>query len=212
MQYKAYIFDYDYTLVFSEPAILMCFHHMFDASGLERATDEDIVRTIGMPLKDAISELTGIIEDKKLEDMRAAFSCKADEVMNTHSVFFPDTIAVLKKIKQSGCKVGIVSNKQRRRISQMLEMHGLMEYVDTIVGPEDFNEYKPDPEGLLLAMERLDIAKADTLFIGDSIIDALTAKNAEVNFIGVTTGTTTEKDFSVEPHKKIIRKLSELLD
>jgi phosphoglycolate phosphatase len=110
-----------------------------------------------------------------------------------------------------GALTGIVSNKLRKRISEMMETAGLSSLINVIIGPEDFKRYKPDPEGLLLAMERLNVSKKDTVYIGDNLIDALTAKNAGVDFIAVLTGKTTEQEFQQEPHRRIIRDLAELL-
>lgn len=212
MNYKAYIFDYDYTLAFSEPGIIMCFRHTFETFGFSGISDEEIVKTIGMPLKDALSLLTGVEDGIMLEKMRACFHGRADEVMNANTELYPDTVPTLEEIRRHGGLIGIVSNKLRRRISDMFEMHGLSGYLDVIIGPEDINTGKPNPEGLLMAIEKLNVKKGETLYIGDSIIDAETARNAGVDFVGVTTGTTTKEDFAKEPYKKIIQKLSELFD
>lgn len=212
MNYKAFIFDYDYTLAFSEPAILMCFRHTFETYGFEGIADGDIVRTIGMPLVDAISALSGVKDEKKLDEMRACFHCRADEVMNVYTELYPDVVPMLCEIRRRGGKIGIVSNKLKRRIVDFFEMKGLSDFADVIIGPEDISGYKPDPEGLLKAIEMLKVKKEETLYVGDSIIDARTAKNAGVDFMGVTTGTTTEADFLSEPRIKVIQKMSELFD
>ncbi len=63
-----------------------------------------------------------------------------------------------------------------------------------IVGGEDVTCEKPDPEGLLKAVETLGRDKQDVLYVGDSLVDAKTAQSAGVDFAAVLTGTT--KDFS----------------
>ena len=65
--------------------------------------------------------------------------------------------------------------------------------MDIIVGGEDVKAAKPSPEGLLLAIKRLHVSKAETLYIGDSTVDAETAQAAGVDFAGVTHGVTTAK-------------------
>lgn len=67
--------------------------------------------------------------------------------------------------------------------------------IDEIVGGEDVNVFKPDPTGLNLMINRLGVSKEDVLYVGDSYIDAETAKNAGVDFAGVLTGSTDEKLF-----------------
>ena len=62
--------------------------------------------------------------------------------------------------------------------------------MEIIVGGEDVKAAKPSPEGLLLAIKRLHVSKAETLYIGDSTIDAETAQAAGIDFAGITHGVT----------------------
>ena len=83
--------------------------------------------------------------------------------------------------------------------------------IDLVIGREDVDIPKPSPEGLLLALDRFGVNRQDILYTGDSLIDAHAAQNAAIDFAAVTTGTTSAREFSVLPHKKIMRNLSELL-
>ena len=71
---------------------------------------------------------------------------------------------------------------------------------------------KPSPEGLLLAIRQLHATKAETLYIGDSTVDAETAQKAGVDFAGITHGMTTAEELKKYPHKKIMSSLEELLE
>ena len=57
--YKAYVFDFDYTLANSEKGIVMCFQLLFEAEGYDGIPEEAIRRTIGMTMYDAMASLTG---------------------------------------------------------------------------------------------------------------------------------------------------------
>jgi len=63
-----------------------------------------------------------------------------------------------------------------------------LQYFDVIVGGEDVAAHKPDPEGLLKAISMVGCQKEEVLFVGDSTVDARTAKNAGVDFVAVLTG------------------------
>lgn len=54
---------------------------------------------------------------------------------------------------------------------------------------------KPNPEGLLFAIQHLKVKHMEILYVGDSLVDVKTAENAKVKFAGVLTGTTTRDDF-----------------
>ena len=54
---------------------------------------------------------------------------------------------------------------------------------------------KPDPEGLLWTVKHLHVEKEEVLYVGDSLVDAKTAENADIAFAAVLTGTTTKEEF-----------------
>lgn len=65
---------------------------------------------------------------------------------------------------------------------------------------------------MLFALKQLHATKAETLYIGDSTVDAETAQAAGVAFAGVTHGVTTAKELGKYPHWKIMSTLNELLE
>lgn len=131
--------------------------------------------------------------------------------MTVNTVLFLETKSVLTALKDSGARIGIISTKYRFRIKELLDQHFPKDFMDIIVGGEDVNAAKPSPEGLLLAIRQLHVSKAETLYIGDSTVDAETAQAAGVDFAGVTHGVTTAKELEKYPHRKIMSSLEELL-
>ena len=140
------------------------------------------------------------------------FREKANEVMSKDTVLYADTVNTLQLLKQSGLNTGIVTTKYHFRIVETLNMHGVMDLIDIIVGGEDVKVPKPSPEGLLLAIDSLNEHLNNVLYIGDSLIDAKTALAANVDFAAVTTGTTKETEFLQYPYVKIVKNLSELFN
>jgi phosphoglycolate phosphatase-like HAD superfamily hydrolase len=78
--------------------------------------------------------------------------------------------------------VGVCSLNSEAACRIALEMHGLDPYVQTIVGRDTVETYKPDPEPLLRTTQSLGVNPAATLFIGDTERDAVTAERAGVAF------------------------------
>jgi len=211
MNYKIYLFDFDYTLANSEKGIVDCFQRVLRKNHYPETPVDTIKRTIGLPMEDALSALTGESASAVIRTLQQQFSAEADELMTKNTRFFPETIPTLTALKEQGCQVGIISTKRRTRIREKLLADNVENLIDIIIGREDVEIPKPSPEGLLLALQRLQGKKCDILYTGDSLIDAHAAQNAALDFAAVTTGTTTAADFSVLPHKKIMRNLSELL-
>ncbi len=194
-KYSAYIFDFDLTLVNSSGAILKCFQHTLKEFGYPLPDDKTITDTIGLPLTDAFDILSGITPNPHKEEMRKTYVAFADGIMAKESVFYPDALGILQALKSAERKVAIVSSKMRYRIVETFEYHTTSFPVDLIIGLDDVHIPKPDPAGLLYAIEKLGVGKSDALYIGDSYIDAQTAENAGVDFAGVMTGSTTREMF-----------------
>ncbi len=198
--YKAYLFDFDYTLADSSKGIVMCYRSILERHGHHGISDEGIKRTIGKTLEQSFSIMTGITDNETLAEYRKEYIAQADKIMTANTFLFPETIKVLKQLKEKGALVGIVSTKYRYRIMELLSKELPENFLDIIIGGEDVHEAKPSPEGLNLAMERLGMEKDNVLYIGDSTVDAETAMTAQVDFAGVLHGMTTREELEVYPH------------
>ena len=71
------------------------------------------------------------------------------------------------------------------------------------IGVGDVMKVKPDPEGLLLAVEKLGVKIEDALYVGDSYVDAMAAEAAGMKFGGVLTGNTMREEFLKYPMETI---------
>ena len=147
---------------------------------------------------------------RKKHHYAEAEAVKFHQYVNT--VLFLETKSVLAALKDSGARIGIISTKFRYRIKELLDQHFPEDFLDIIIGGEDVQTPKPSPEGLLLAIRQLHATKAETLYIGDSTVDAETAQKAGVDFAGITHGMTTAEELKKYPHKKIMSSLEELLE
>ena len=128
--------------------------------------------------------------------------------MTVNTFFFLETVTVLKTLKSQGAQIGIISTKFRFRIREMVDQHFPKDFFDIIIGGEDVKQAKPDPQGIKKALRRLHRRKSETLYIGDSTVDAETAQAAKVDFVGVLNGMTTREELMVYPHRQILDNLS----
>lgn len=195
--YKAYIFDFDYTLGDSSDGIVQSVLYALEKLQEEPKATQEIRKTIGLSLKETYFTLTSSKNEERAEQFATYFKEKADEVMVASTQIYEPVKPVFTALREQGCKIGIVTTKFHYRIDAILAKFDMTEMVDVIVGGEDVKTPKPDPEGLLYAIEQLQLGKTDILYVGDSVVDAKTAEAANVDFAGVLTGTTTEEDFMV---------------
>lgn len=204
------IFDFDYTLADATEAIIECFNYGFEMVGLQSCEVSDIKNTIGMRLPDAFIKLTEIDEKSIIEEFRKHFKIKADKLMTAKTTLFDDTVPILKYLKENDIKTGIVTNKFRYRIEETLAVNNISDLIDIIIGYEDVTNHKPDPTALIAAVDKFMLPKETVLYIGDSVIDAEASQHAGIDFVAVTTGTTTKDEFNAFNYKDIINNLSEL--
>ncbi len=209
--YKGYFFDFDYTLADSGDAIAMCFQAILKKYGYNDISDEAIKAQIGYTWKQGYSALTGVTDEAVLEQCRIEYMAYADTCMAKNTRLYPDTIATLKALKEQGAVVYIVSNKNTDRIMETVRMYGFDEYLDGVIGGEMVTNSKPDSEGVDKAVAMSGLAKSQCVYVGDSHIDAMTAMAAGVDFVGVTTGTTTREKFAQYDNVAVIDELYSLV-
>ncbi len=192
---KAIIFDFDYTLGDSTRGIELSINYALERLGYEKKGTAEIQKTIGLSLKETFEVLT-CSEDVQMAAVFAGlFKEKADKVMVENTILYDGVKETLSELRNKGYKLAIVTTKFHYRINQILSKFDAADLIDRIVGAEDVKLEKPDPEGLLWVTRELGVTKDEVLYVGDSLVDAKTAQNAEVSFAAVLTGTTTRKEF-----------------
>lgn len=211
MDYKAMIFDFDYTLGDCTNGIVLSVNYALDKLGYSVHSVQEIKKTVGLSLKETFFKLAGDNDFEKADRFCDYFEEKADVVMVDSTVLLPGALEIFKFLKENDVKIGIVTTKFHYRINQILNKFHVKDYVDMIIGAEDVKIEKPNPEGLLYMIKKMEIDNEEALYIGDSLVDAETAERANVDFIGVTTGTTQEKEFGKYSNLKIIAKLNDLI-
>ena len=210
--YQLYLFDFDYTLARSEKGILLCFRRVLDRYGYTDLTDDALRRVIGYTLADGFRMLTGQTDPAVLDRYWREYEDEAHRIMTDNTTLYPDAIPVLTALKDAGAKVGIISSKHRSLVTEAMERYGAMGYIDLLVGVSDVARAKPDPAGILFALETLGAAREETLYCGDSFIDAQAAQNAGVPFAAVTTGTNSAADFAGYPCVAVMERLGRILE
>ena len=118
---------------------------------------------------------------------------------------------VLKKLKRMGYKLGMVSGCPRMYVIKDTKEAGIdPKFFEVIVSAEDTKNHKPHPEPILHACKLLKVKPENVIYVGDSIFDYKSAKNAKVEFVAVLTGDVKEKEFRENGVKNIISSVAEL--
>ncbi len=202
---RAVLFDFDFTLADSSEGVVVCMNYALGRLGLPPAPAEAISKTIGLDLHTALRVLAGEEWRSREGEFFEHYVSRADEVMLASTSFLPDAAKVLWKLNDSGYRVGVVTTKYRYRVEQALERDGLRAFVEVIVGFDDVSRPKPAPDGLLRAAASLGIPTGDCVYVGDSEVDAIAARAADMAFVAVLSGTTEEEVFARYPARAVLR-------
>jgi phosphoglycolate phosphatase len=193
MPVRAVLFDFDLTLADSSAPIVACTEHALRALGCPPAPPAQIRSVIGLPLPAMFRALTECGEDE--EGRAGAFARhfveRADEIMVPGTQIYPQVPELFARLREQGLVIGIVSGKFRYRIDAILALAGLQSHVKVVVGGEDVQRHKPDPEGLTYALAQLGVPAAAAIYVGDHAVDAHAAECAGVAFVGTVSGMTT---------------------
>ncbi len=179
------LFDLDGTLIDSTDAIVSTFHHSFDVHKFEHPKDEEIMALIGYPLDIMYKELG--VEESVVWDFVATYKEEYRKISTQKTELLECAKDAVVKANEFAT-LGIVTTKTGRYSKVLMEYFELMKYFDVLIGREDVEMPKPDAEPILKALEVLDATNKEIWMIGDTKLDLISAKNAEVNSIGVLSG------------------------
>lgn len=208
--YKAICFDFDYTIADCTDSIVAGFANGMTKLGHPVPDRETVRRTVGYMLEDSYTMLTGDESPENRARFRLYFIEVAMERQRRETVLLPGAEELLRGLKAAGVQCGIVSSKRGDTIGIIMERLKVMDTLTLVIGSHDVKKAKPDPEGLLRAMERMGVQPRETLFCGDTVLDAGAAKNAGCDFAAVLNGTTPAGGFAGWPCVHIAHDLYDL--
>ncbi|MCQ2428225.1 MAG: HAD family hydrolase [Clostridia bacterium] len=187
-KYKIAIFDMDGTLVDSLYDIAVCYNTALRTVGLPERTPEQLKLGVGLVLEEFNKLQTPPDTPKeKIDELNRIYYPIYAEHRGDHAKPFPGIPEMLRKLKNAGLPIAVVSNNDPEIVGAQLEsfLPGLIEYH---VGAAAGIRPKPHPDTILAVLDKYGLNKSEAVFIGDSDIDIKAAVNAGVDSIGVTWG------------------------
>ncbi|MDX9743025.1 MAG: HAD family hydrolase [Arcobacteraceae bacterium] len=182
------LFDLDGTLIDSTDAIVSTFYHSFVVKSFKfDGSEEDIKNLIGYPL-DVMYEQLGVAQEE-VNGFVEEYKKRYREISLDMTLILEDAKEALELASQYA-RLGIVTTKTTQYTIPLLENMGIMNYFECIVGRQEVINPKPHPEPILKAMEMMNITieDFDIYMIGDTKLDLIAAKNANITGVGVLCG------------------------
>jgi len=179
------LFDLDGTLIDSTEAILESFGVAFKTFGQVVPEDKLIEAEIGHPL-DVMFPTLGVAKEE-VDAYVDAYKMHYREISCAKTVLLSEAKEAV-KLASKYAILGVVTTKTAKYSIELLEHMGLMSYFEVLIGREDVINPKPNPEPIQKALAKLPSDTNDIWMIGDTCMDMLAAKSANVGSVGVTCG------------------------
>lgn len=124
---------------------------------------------------------------------------------------YDGVIDLLSSLKAQKIKTAVVTNKMHEAAVEIVEFF-FGELIDVTIGQIDGMPQKPQPDSIFLALEKLGVSKENAVYVGDSEVDCVTARNAGIPCIGVTWGFRDRDVLEAHGASFIVNKPQEILN
>ena len=185
MRYPVVLFDLDGTLIASGPIIMASMRHAsVTVLGLE--PDEKRVRAaIGGP--GLVAQMRELDPDR-VDELVSVYRAHNEPLHETLQAF-EGVFDLLAELDRRGHRLGIVTAKRVATVRLAFDRLPLLEELtQVLVGAEDTERHKPDPDPLLEALRRLGATPEEAAYVGDSPFDIRAAKAAGMLAVAVGWG------------------------
>jgi phosphoglycolate phosphatase len=186
---KFLIFDLDGTLIDSRLDLIHSINAMLRHLGRPELPGEVVASYVGDGAPMLVRRALGDPDDARLFQEALDFFLAYYRV---HKLDFTHVYAGVKEslaaLHASGRKMAVLSNKPVYPSRAIVDALGLGEFFVQVYGGNSFPTKKPDPLGARTLLKETGHIAAETLIVGDSSVDVLTARNARIRVCGVTYG------------------------
>ena len=195
--FDTYIFDLDGTLLSSLEDLAASTNYALRWAGMPERTLDEVRMFVGNGVKLLMERaIPDGQQNPRFEEVYAKFRehYLKHNLDRTHP--YDGVLELLAELKRRGKKLAIVSNKFYAA-TQDLALHFFADTIEVAIGERENIRKKPAPDTVLEALRQLGASKDGAVYIGDSDVDVMTAKNSGLPCISVLWGFR-DKEFLIE--------------
>jgi pyrophosphatase PpaX len=184
MRFPVVLFDFDGTVIDSGSIILASMRHATRTVLGREIPDEELGRAVG---GSGLIEQMRLIDAERVDELVACYR-EHNEPLHAELAECAGMSDALTTLKEEGRKLGVVTAKRRETVRLAFSYLPLEHFFDVVVGSDDTERHKPDPQPLTHALGLLRAAPEEAVYVGDSPFDIRAAKAAGVHAVAVTWG------------------------
>ncbi len=197
MEYKTYIFDLDGTLLDTLHDLWVSCNYALRENGMPERTLDEVRRFVGNGVKKLMERaipqgLDNPKFDVTYETFRKHYLVHSLDTTKP----YPGIPELLANLKLHDKHMAVVSNKFYAA-TQELCRHFFGDYIDVAIGERENIRKKPAPDTVNEAIRQLGVGRENAVYIGDSDVDVMTARNSNMPCISVLWGFR-DRDFLIQ--------------
>ncbi|MCX7922895.1 MAG: HAD-IA family hydrolase [Clostridia bacterium] len=175
MSFKSIVFDLDGTIADTIPLTIYSLREVTRELTGKVLTDEDILKEFGPIDTEIIKKL---VDNDKREISAEAYIDSFSKNFDGFVKPIEGIIELLQYIKSRNIKVGLFTGRSIRVARIILKNLNVYQYFDEILAGDDTTNPKPDPEGIIKTLEKLEVKSSDSIYVGDFDVDILASRAA----------------------------------
>ena len=199
MRYQTYVFDLDGTLLDTLGDLAASTNYALRTHGMPEHSLDDVRRFVGNGVRVLMER--AVPQGAENPQFEAAFQTFRTHYMQ-HSLDttkpYDGILETLEALKAEGCRLAVVSNKMMAA-TQELCRHFFRDTIEVAIGEHEAQgiHKKPAPDTVNEAFRQLGVGKERAVYVGDSDVDILTARNSGLPCISVLWGFR-DRDFLIQ--------------
>ena len=179
---QAIIFDMDGVLIDSFETWLKVFNNSLKEAGKQSMTKHEFIKEVWA--KDLHVIVPRFFPGKKVKSMAAFYYEQFDKYQDS-IVILPQVRETLAALQKKDMPMGICTNTFSALSRKLLQGADLLKYFKVVIGGDNVEKGKPEPDGILLACKKLGIQPKEAIFIGDTPYDMEAGKRAGATTVGI---------------------------
>lgn len=211
--YKAVIFDLDGTLVDTLYDLADAVNVGLKLAGLPTHDINEYRYFVGRGRDNLVKRAMGeYFDEEKAQIVRDTFDSYYAEHCNDNVRAYEGCAKMLSKLSALGIKTAVLSNKPDEFVAQILSNVYPEHSFTAAWGKRSQYPTKPNPSAFNALLDELGAAPQDCLYIGDSDVDVYTARNANVDMLGVEWGFRGKEELLNAGAEKVVSAAAEILE
>ena len=196
-KYDTYIFDLDGTLLSTLDDLAASCNYALASCGMPVRTTDEVRRFVGNGVKKLMERaVPDGLDNPSFDEAYATFRQHYMQHNLDTTCPYPGVMDLLRRLRAEGKNVAVVSNKFYAATRELCR-HFFGDLVPVAIGEREDIRKKPAPDTVMEALRQLGVSRDGAVYVGDSDVDILTARNSGMPCVSVLWGFR-DKDFLIE--------------